>query len=216
MRGSRDTEGCDLPPFPVLRAAARWQLAVGSWRTSLHASWASIAQDAVGAQPLHRTVRGDERGLARRSLTISSKSGQQSVASTRQVRVDGVLRTAVYKWYMPIPSTCRARLAVSAVVLFAALKEAVIGHVAARRPDDQTMDTPNSAARRRRPQRPIKAAEAPTGPGWRAWHRPHQRSRCPARARCGGPADRRCRQRSHRHGRRWSAITDPAHLLAPR
>ncbi|QNM62378.1 hypothetical protein XHV734_3653 [Xanthomonas hortorum pv. vitians] len=52
------------------------------------------------------------------------------------MRVDGVLRTAVYKWYMPIPSTCRARLAVSAVVLFAALKEAVIGHVAARRPDD--------------------------------------------------------------------------------
>ncbi|AEQ97094.1 hypothetical protein XOC_2995 [Xanthomonas oryzae pv. oryzicola BLS256] len=34
--------------------------------------------------------------------------------------VDGALRTAVHAWYMPIPGTGRARLAVSAVVLFVA------------------------------------------------------------------------------------------------
>ncbi len=37
--------------------------------------------------------------------------GGKNVASSRQVGVDGALRTGVYEGYMRIPSTGRARLA---------------------------------------------------------------------------------------------------------
>ncbi len=51
-----------------------------------------------------------------RTRRLHAESGSPHVASSGQVGAHGALTTAVDAWSMPIPSTGRARLAVSAVV----------------------------------------------------------------------------------------------------
>ncbi|ALS93588.1 hypothetical protein ADT26_18605 [Xanthomonas oryzae] len=70
---------------------------------------------------LTRCTGKRDGGIGQSSSRSRAKSGEQNVASSCQVGADGALTTAVDAWYMPIPSIGRARLAVSAVVLLAAL-----------------------------------------------------------------------------------------------
>ncbi|OLK12750.1 hypothetical protein IXO414_19145, partial [Xanthomonas oryzae pv. oryzae] len=61
---------------------------------------------------LTRCTGKRDGGIGQSSSRSRAKSGEQNVASSS----DDALTTAVDAWYMPIPNTGRARLAVSAVV----------------------------------------------------------------------------------------------------
>ncbi|QEO95436.1 hypothetical protein XOCgx_0442 [Xanthomonas oryzae pv. oryzicola] len=56
------------------------------------------------------------QGPNMRTRRLHAESGSPHVASSGQVGAHGALTTAVDAWSMPLPSTGRARLAVSAVV----------------------------------------------------------------------------------------------------